>query len=188
MAEHSRFFNSTEEDRREYTAGEFAEYFSRFLINGIYPDGQNVTLEPVAGGGLDVTIGEGFAIVEGYLYKNDEPLNKALRAADSNFDRIDRVVIRLDVVARTVTVKVKEGIPASVPQAPSLENGAIIKELPLCRVRVRSRATGITAQDMTDERVVVRNAVPSAFGAQVFIGEEEPALTGVGDIWLKVTE
>jgi hypothetical protein len=51
MAEHCRFFNSAEDDLREYTAAEFAEYFSRFLSDGLY------TINGRAG--LKVTPGRG---------------------------------------------------------------------------------------------------------------------------------
>ncbi len=185
MAEHYRFFNSAEGDAREYLADEFAEYFRQFLVDGVYPKDGILTLKVTPGSGLAVTIAEGFAFLRGYLYKNDSPLNKTLTAADSNFDRIDRAVIRLDEINRTIKAVVKTGILSTAPEPPGLETSTTVKEISLCQVRVRKAAASIATSDITDERIMVRNTVPNAFGVQTFTGATEPPLMGVGDIWLK---
>ena len=96
MAEYSRFFDSTPEDERTYTADEFAEYFRMFLTNGIFNGGNNLRIK-CTGSDLGVFIVEGYAWIEGYLYKiADEDLYLPLELPDSNLDRIDRIILRLD--------------------------------------------------------------------------------------------
>ena len=91
------FFDSIDgEDERFYTADEFAEYFRQFISNGIFNGGDNLR---VFTGGTDMSINikEGYAWIEGYLYKiENEDLKLTLDAADPILNRIDRIVIRLD--------------------------------------------------------------------------------------------
>ena len=74
MAEHYRFFNSTEDDVREYLAAEFAEYFSRFLSDGLYTENGRAGLKVSPGVGLQVQVATGYAFVRGYMYHNDAAL------------------------------------------------------------------------------------------------------------------
>ena len=75
MAEHYRFFNSADGDVREYTASEFAEYFSRFLSDGLYTENGKAGLQVTSGDGLSVKIATGYAFVRGYMYHNDMELS-----------------------------------------------------------------------------------------------------------------
>jgi hypothetical protein len=97
VTEKFRFFDSVDgEDERYYTADEFAEYFRQLISSGIFNGGTNLQVT-CTGTDMNVQINEGYAWLEGYLYKIDtEPLELALAAADPVLDRIDRVVIRLD--------------------------------------------------------------------------------------------
>jgi len=151
--EQYRFFNSTAEDRREYLASDFAEYFARFLSDGLYSENGNVGLRAVPGAGLGITVHTGYAFVRGYLYHNDAELPKTLAAADTMLDRIDRVVLRWDEPARKINIVIKKGEFSSTPAVPGLEITKNIKELALCQVRIRKGATSITASDITDERL-----------------------------------
>jgi len=86
-----RFFDSIDgEDERYYTADEFAEYFRQLISSGIFNGGEN--LQVTCGGtDMSVQINEGYAWLEGYLYKIDtEPLKLTLDAADPALDRIDK--------------------------------------------------------------------------------------------------
>lgn len=152
MAEHYRFFNSAEGDIREYTASEFAEYFSRFLTDGLYAENGKAGLQVMPDIGLNISIDIGYAFVRGYMYKNDAVLIKQLEPADTILDRIDRVVLRFDEVARTINIVTKKGEFSSTPQSPAIEITSTVKEMTLAQVRIRKNATSITAQDITDER------------------------------------
>jgi hypothetical protein len=153
MAEHYRFFNSTEEDVREYLAADFAEYFSRFLSDGLYTEGGKAGLQVTPGDGLNVQVAAGYAFIRGYMYHNDAPLPFELEPADTILDRIDRVVLRFDEVAREIRLAIKTGTFSSTPVVPGLEKTSNVKELGLARVFIRHGATSISTGSITDERL-----------------------------------
>lgn len=64
MAERSRFFNSYAADVREYSSGDFAEVFKRFLANGVIRDVAN-ELAVSAGAGVSVNVATGEGMVQG---------------------------------------------------------------------------------------------------------------------------
>ena len=153
MAEHFRFFNSSEGDPREYPASDFAEYFSRFLSDGLYTENGKAGLQVLPGTGLEVQVATGYAFIRGYMYHNDAALTKALDPADTMLDRIDRVVLRFDEVEREIRVDIKTGTFSSTPTAPALEETSTVKELGLAQVYVRKGATSLATKDITDERL-----------------------------------
>lgn len=151
MAEHYRFFNSTEGDIREYQAADFAEYFSRFISDGVFSEGGSLGLKVTTSGGLGVSVSPGYAFIKGYMYHNDSALSLTLDNADATLDRIDRIVLRFDEVNRTINLAVKKGALASTPTAPSLTNTTALKELSLAQIRVRKGSSSIGS--ITDERL-----------------------------------
>lgn len=150
MAEFSGFFNSAPDDIREYQAKEFAEYFSRFLSDGIYSKDNRLGLKVSAETGFNIKVETGFAYIRGHMYKNDSVLNKTIEPADSMLNRIDRVVLRFDEIAREITVRVKTGAFSSNPAPPELEDTTAVKELSLAQVRINKDANSVI---VTDERL-----------------------------------
>lgn len=148
--ERYRFFNSTESDIREYLAADFAEYFSLFLSDGLYTEDGQTGLHVTSGTGLKCNISTGYAFIRGYMYQNDSVLIKTIDPADTMLDRIDRVVLRFDEVAREIKIHIKKGTASSDPQAPSLVNTATVKELGLAQIRVNKGSASISA--VIDER------------------------------------
>jgi len=152
MAEHYGFFNYVEGDANEYSASDFAEYFSRFLSDGIYTENGQAGLKVSPGTGLTFNIASGYSYVRGYMYKNDSVMVKALDPADSILERIDRIVIRFDEVAREIKIQVKKGTFSSSPIPPTLIETSTVKELSLAQVKITKGATTITNANITDER------------------------------------
>jgi hypothetical protein len=151
------FFDSVDgEDERYYTADEFADYFRRFIRNGIF-NGSGDNLQVGAQGqDMRTFIKPGYAWIEGYLYKIDiEPLELYHPMAHASLDRIDRVVIRLDKTLKNRFVKafVLTGTPAETPQVPELTRNENIYELSLAQVRVLAGKSFIEAYQITDERL-----------------------------------
>ncbi len=147
----SGFFDTTLDDPREYPAREFAEYFSRFIGNGIFGGGTTLKVEP--GGGHTVSINIGYAWINGYMYSVfGEPIILNLQESDGA-NRIDRIVLRLDtsIRKRCITVEAKQGNSATVP--PALERAGEIYELSLARVFVQNGKTIIDGSQITDERL-----------------------------------
>lgn len=186
MAEHYRFFNSAEGDVREYLAAEFAEYFSRFLSDGLYTENGQAGLKVTPGDGLQVQVATGYAFIRGYMYHNDASLTFDIEAADSVLDRMDRVVLRFDEVAREIRLAVKTGSFSSTPTAPSLEITATVKELGLARVLIKHGATTIRQQDITDERLTDACGLVSSLievPAQEMWDAWHLALAGIATDW-----
>ncbi|MBO9596706.1 MAG: hypothetical protein J7559_02620 [Cohnella sp.] len=147
----SSFFDTTPEDPREYPAREFAEYFARFVGNGIF--GGGTTLKVGTSTGLKVSVALGYGWINGYMYSlYDAPETLTLDAA-AGADRIDRIVLRLDtsISKRSVVVAVKKGTSATAP--PALTRAGDVYELSLAQVIVRNGSATISGADITDERL-----------------------------------
>jgi hypothetical protein len=190
MAEHYRFFNSTEEDVREYLAAEFAEYFSRFLSDGLYTEDGRAGLKVIPGDGLQVQVATGYAFVRGYMYHNDAALTLDLNEPDTMLDRIDRVVLRFDEVAREIRLTVKTGSFSSTPVAPGLEITNVVKEMGLARVFVRHGITSVNQPNITDERLTAACGLVSSLitiPAQEMWDVWNIALDGIEAAWTQQT-
>lgn len=153
------FFDSTDEDIREYAAEEFAEYFGSVIGNGIFNGG--TSLQVYADGmGQSVCVRPGRAWINGYYYalvSDSSGADKeiALEAADASNDRIDAVVLRLDtsVAARKIALYVIKGTAAAVPTAPTPVRSGEIYDLVLAQVRVKANTLAIAAGSVTDKRL-----------------------------------
>ena len=187
MAEHYRFFNSMAEDVREYLAADFAEYFSCFLSDGLYTEDGKAGLKVSPGAGLGVEVAPGYAFIRGYMYHNDAPLTFELEPPDTILDRLDRVVLRFDEVAREIRVTVKTGQFSSTPVAPALEEASNLKELGLARVLVKHGVSGLSAKNITDERLTDACGLVSSLieiPAQEMWAVWNQTLTGIEANWL----
>lgn len=153
MAEHFRFFNNADGHSEPYLASHFAEYFSRFLSDGLYTEGGKTGLQVSPDTDMQVQVATGYAYVRGYMYHNDALMTLPIDPADSMLDRIDRVVLRFDEVAREIRLNIKKGALSSAPIAPALADTATVKELSLARILVRKGTVSITLGSITDERL-----------------------------------
>lgn len=149
--EKSGFFNSSGGDRA-YDAADFAAYFGDLVSNGIfYRRSENLQVFPAQG--VAVRVAPGSAWIHGYRYENTAPLELRLATAHGVYPRIDRVVLRLDSVARSIRLAVVTGTPAAVPTPPELTRGDNIYELALGDVTVAQAATEINAKHIADTRL-----------------------------------
>lgn len=147
----SGFFNSVNGDRI-YKAEEFAEYFSTFIGNGVFPnpsDGLQVT-ESV---GMDVIVNSGQGWVNGYYIVNDTDYTLSLDVADGVLNRIDRIVMQLNYLTRAITLVIKKGSLSSEPIAPVLQRDTDVYELALADIYVSKGAVSITQSKITDTRL-----------------------------------
>lgn len=155
MAEKYCFFDSTPEDERVYTADEFAEYFRRVLTDGIFNGGTNLKVE-ASGTNIQTFIQPGYAWLQGYMYKVDtDPLYLTHDLPHATYDRIDRVVIRLDKTLENRYVKafVKKGTAATNPAPPALTRNQNVFEISLAQVRIIKGKSYIEGSQVTDERL-----------------------------------
>jgi hypothetical protein len=154
MPEISRFFNHVDGDR-VYNADEFAEYFRQVLTSGIFNGGTNLQ---VSCNGTDriSRINPGKAWLEGYFYKNtDDPLQLTHAESHGGYDRIDRVILRLDKNTENRYVKafIKTGIPDVAPVPPELTRDEFVYEISLAQVLIIHNTSVIAANKVTDERL-----------------------------------
>jgi hypothetical protein len=154
VPEKSGFFDSTADDMREYPARDFAEYFARFVTNGVFNGGQY--LNPTASGqDANISLSPGAAWINGYAYGvYDSSLVLPIEPAAA-LDRIDRIILRLDTSTpvRAIRALVAQGLPASNPTPPALVRSGNIYDLSIAQVRVPANSTIITQANITDERL-----------------------------------
>lgn len=126
MAEKSLFFNSEDEDIREYSAADMAE-----VLSGICPTGIIEGLNVSGTGTGAIRVSPGKAIINGYIYcLFDE---KVFSIEPSDIDRINRMVLRLDLSARSLTLSLKSGTDQAKPV---LERNQTIYEISLAFISI----------------------------------------------------
>jgi len=149
--EKSGFFNSSDGDR-VYGATDFAAYFGSLVSNGVfYATSTNLQVSP--GIGLAVSVAAGNAWINGYRYENTDDLNIPLATANGSNPRIDRIVIRLSQITRSIQLAVVTGTPTATPVAPELTRTSDIYELGIADVLVPAAATSISVNNITDTRL-----------------------------------
>lgn len=135
----------------------FALFFKLFFRNGVYPN-PSTNFQVLASEGLKVIVNPGQGMIEGYFCEETEQRELALQASNSVLDRIDRVVLRLDLQKRLIDLYILEGTPASVPEAPNLtrpingESGDIY-ELALADIFITKNSTKVSQARITDQRL-----------------------------------
>lgn len=204
MAEYSGFFDGD----NLYGEAEFNRYFDNIYKSGVsINDVGEMTLGTYTNVS-NVVVSPGFAIVKGFYLYNDT--NKTISITkNTSYDRVDRIVLRLNLSTKKVSIEHKQGVASSNPVAPNLQRDNLIYELSLCQVRVNTSGS----LTLTDERF--RNELCGAirprniteyedmikqfqtqfdrwFDSQqakgwrnIFIQSEKPQDSVVGSIWIK---
>lgn len=148
MSESSGFFVSSGGDR-VYTPSWLAGYIEALVTTGVYSDELGVS----PGEGMAVSVAAGRAWVKGYLYLNDAPASFDITLADSTLNRIDAVVLRLDLTARSIHLAVVQGSYSTEPTAPTVTRNNDVYELKLANISVPAGTTAITQQLIQDCRL-----------------------------------
>ncbi len=151
MAELYRFFDGTQQDPRVYEAADFAEYFKELIRSGVFQGGDKLQVRSDQVG-MKTYVTPGKAWLAGYFYKNTSDLYLDHNAAHSSLDRIDRVVLRLDRVARLIKLDVLTGEPSNTPAVPELTRSTDVLELALAQVRIKANSVSVSAARIADER------------------------------------
>lgn len=149
--EKSSFFTSLNGDRK-YKASDFAEYFKTFIGNGVFPN-PSTNLQVIANGDMTLTLSQGYAWINGYMYSNTDNLTLTVEHADSALKRIDRVVLRCDFVNREIRAYVKKGIFASNPIAPDMQRDVDAYELCIAEIQIDNGVIDIQQSKITDTRL-----------------------------------
>lgn len=145
------YFDSQTGDERTYDASEFAEILRACAQSGV-AQGLQVSAE---GTEMKTVVSPGACVVGGYVYTLSDDGGSPMTLTHETSGaapRIDRVVVRLDLSARTIGIRTVAGTPGATPAPPALTNTALVKEISLARVAVRAGTGSILAGDITDER------------------------------------
>jgi len=148
------FFNSTVGDERSYDAADMAAALGTLASGGVAK--LDTCLQVTAEGAtMRTLVGYGSALLNGYCYRlrDDGSGNRAFaHTTEAELDRIDRIILRLDLTARTITLQKLIGTAASTAAAPALTRDSETWEISLAQVRIRAGAEEILPADITDER------------------------------------
>lgn len=151
----SRFYDSTEDDIREYSAGQWSEVFQFLAGNGVMPgEGKEFNVRQYDPVQLKVYVDPGVCFIRGRYGRLPSTEELSLEPAHSSYDRIDRVVLGVNLMSdgRNMKLYVKTGVAAPEPEAPALERTDTLYELSLSRITVGAGATYITDSNIVDER------------------------------------
>jgi hypothetical protein len=155
MTETSGFFNSLDPSNpdRVYDASFFSKFFKYFIPDGVSVQGGGLAIT-ASGTSMVSTVADGAAFIQGYNYNNDAPILLTHATADPTYDRIDRIVARLDRTegVRAINIVIKQGTPAASPVELALQSDAYIVELPIARVLITHALSTISQANITDER------------------------------------
>ena len=144
-------FTSVNQDRL-YTSEFFRDYFASFIGNGVFPNPSD-NLQVMVDSDLDIVVKKGKAWIDGAIHLGDDDQTLTLDPGDNLLPRIDKIVLKMNLLTRTITKEIKKGTPATNPVAPNLQRDNDIYELGLANVRVNVGATNIAQSDITDLRL-----------------------------------
>lgn len=152
MAIECGYYNSVKGDRK-YNAETMARYFAGMFTRGVLQNYKNKFVV-TANGGMKVKVQTGKAFFsDGKWIENTSDIVLTLDPSDVVLNRIDSVVLRNDKNedARSATVVLKKGIPATNPAAPgAIEVDGYMEELLLCNIRVNKLDENITQANITN--------------------------------------
>lgn len=148
MEEKYGFFNAVETSSgvydRTYNAEDFANYFSKFISNGVFVDPTD-GLKVSAQSGLKVTVKAGSAYIDGYYYELIEDTTLTIQVNSSSYVQTDSVVVRLDKVNRKMSLELKRNNT-------SVSRTSTVKELQLATIKKDVGSSSVSAADITDKR------------------------------------
>lgn len=142
------------EPDRLYTSEDFAQLFNKILTDGYlvgFADEFDLT---DAGANMKFNVGTGAAWIQGRVFEvRGDPVELTFDPGDPANPRIDLIVIRSDYAARTVSLAVKEGVPAGAPVAPALTRvPGVTWELGLYSVLIPANDLDLSLAQVTDLR------------------------------------
>ena len=136
---------------RSANAEIFAAYLQNFFTNGVILKA-STSLQVYAGTGMQIQVRPGIGFINGRIFISDATENLVIETAAATLSRIDRVVLRLDLVNRLIDLAILKGTPASDPAAPGLTRNDEVYELCLAEVYVGSAVATLSQSNITDTR------------------------------------
>ena len=127
---------------------------SKLFTTGVMPNPSD-NFQVFAGTeGMTVVVHAGYAVIDGGLKLEENNRTLEIQASDSNYDRIDTVILRWNGNdnARVCDLYVLEGTPAPNPVRPELTRAGSIYEIGLADIIIPRNTGAISQQRITDTR------------------------------------
>ena len=173
----SGFFDSTESNRRIYTADEFSSIFDGLISDGVYENypggtrtvnGKSVKIPPfevtkvTSGNDLVVSIGPGRAWFH-HVWVLNTTSTVTLSPAHGTLPRIDCIYLIVNKGARSCALACREGTPSSDPTGsfPSDDNNNYVYYYPIAFIKVPKAASSSSSLVVTP---AIGNSDPPANG------------------------
>lgn len=154
MAERSFFFDG--EDKL-YSSQDFAQLFDMFFGTGVVKGYlHNLNIISIASG-MKTSVNSGCAVIYGRGYILEGLRVLVHEPAHATLDRIDRIILQLNLATRSINIRIKKGATTAFPVPPTLQQdnmntGGMIYELPIAQVRIIKGKSFIDRTQITDER------------------------------------
>lgn len=136
---------------RSGNAETFAAYLQNFFTNGVILK-ESTALQVYASQGMQVQIKPGVGFINGRIFISDATETVTLETAAATLGRIDRIILRLDLINRLIDFAVLKGSPGSDPEPPALTRNFEIYELCLAEVYIGSAASEVAQSNISDTR------------------------------------
>lgn len=139
---------------RAYSSDVLAKILSMYFKNGIFSNDES-SLQVMESTGMTIDVQPGSANINGRQFYEESTRTLTIQAANATLDRIDTVVLRLNLAleALTVDLYVVQGTPAATPTEPSLTRNASVYEVGLANLFIAKASTSIPQYRITDTRL-----------------------------------
>lgn len=130
-------------------------FYKAYWDDGVFYKPSTSFTVTATGTGMNVQVQPGMAQVQGAFCLEDTVQTLPIAAADASLNRIDSVVLRLDLSLdkRDISLAVVSGVAAVSPVAPALTRNNTTWELGIANVLVSAGAGVITQRDVEDTRL-----------------------------------
>jgi hypothetical protein len=137
---------------RLYDSQDWADERRQFIGDGVYPNPSGNLLVESMFGSMVLTLRKGAAFIKGRTYVQHRDFEFAVNPAHLTLGRRDIVVLRHDIVARTLQPFYVAGEASPTPRTPALVRIDDMFDLQLCQITVNANATAITPAQLLDTR------------------------------------
>lgn len=130
-------------------------FYKAYWDDGVFYKPSTSFAVTATGTGMNVKVQPGMAQVQGAFCLEDTVQTLPIAAADAGLNRIDSVVLRMDLSLdkRDISLVVVNGVAAVSPVAPTLTRNKTTWELGIANVLVSAGAGVITQRDVEDTRL-----------------------------------
>ena len=137
---------------RVYAADAMSNPYKRIISDGIFPSEANNDFKVIADVGLAVQVKAGQGMFWSKWFELTQAQTIEVPVNESDYDRIDSVIVQINTGLRLGRVGYRTGEPAADPVPPTLVNEGSIREWRIANVTVLSNVSAITNNYISDRR------------------------------------